>query len=274
MEHWQVYTRLTLALSLYRQPPWQLTAEQTAEFERQFYRQVALESRIEEQAALWELSADESDILTALAALDSRVADQAEWPSHLQRTGLDRQGLYRAMRHQVVLEKTLERVGRLAPAPDEQQVAEWYRQHRDRFVRPEQRHSSHILLTVDEDQADCQPEHVRGRMAEIYKLLQDDSGRFASLAQQHSQCPTALDGGNLGWISRGLLYESLDDVLFVMPENSISEVIESPMGLHILYCREIRQATTLPAEQALASIRRQFQAKLQQQHQRLWLKTL
>lgn len=274
MEHWQVYTRLTLALSLYHQPPWQLTAEQTAEFERQLYRQVALESRIEEQAALWELYADERDILAALAALDRRVADQPQWPSHLQRTGLDRHGLYRAMRHQVLLEKTLEQVARQAPAPDEQQVEQWYRQHRDRFQRPEQRHSSHILLTVDEEQADCQPAEVRCRLAAIHQLLQADLARFASLAQQHSQCPTALDGGNLGWISRGLLYESLDNVLFVMPENSISDVIESPMGLHILYCRAIRPATALPVEQALASIRRQFQAKIQQQHQRLWLQTL
>ncbi len=269
MEHWQVYTRLTLALSLYHQPPWQLTAEQSAEFERQLYRQVALESRIAQQGELWELRVDEGEILSALAALDSRVAVQTQWPAQLERTGLDRHGLYRAMRHQVLLEKTLEQVARQPPAPDEQQVEQWYRQHRDRFQRPEQRHSSHILLTVDEEQADCQPDEVSRRMADIHQLLQADRSRFASLAQQYSQCPTALDGGNLGWISRGLLYESLDNVLFVMPENSISEVIESPMGLHILYCREIRPATALPVEQALASIRRQFQAKIRQQHQRL-----
>lgn len=274
MQHWQIYTRLTLSLSLYRNPPWLLTAEQSDDFERQYHRQVTLESRIEEQAARWNLSAEESDIQAALAALDARVSDLGDWPAQLTHSGLDRHGLYRAMAHQVLLEKTLERVAGQAPAPDEDQVADWYRRHQAQFHRPEQRHCSHILLTVDEEQPDCQPEQVRHRMSVMHQRLRDDISRFAHLAQRHSQCPTALDGGNLGWVSPGLLFESLDKVLFQLPAQSISEPVESPMGLHILYCREIRPAAPLSPDEALASIRRQFQAKIQKQHQRLWLKSL
>ncbi|WP_213992192.1 nitrogen fixation protein NifM [Sodalis sp. dw_96] len=274
MQQWQVYTRLTLSQSLYRNPPWLLNAEESDEFERQYHRQVILESRIEEQAAQWGLLAPESDILAALDALDLRMADQGDWPAHLARSGLDRNGLYRAMAHQVLLEKVLARVAEQAPEPDEQRVVDWYKAHQAQFLRPEQRQCSHILLAVDEDQPDCQPDQVRQRINEIHAHLEDDNGQFAQLAQRHSQCPTALDGGNLGWISRGLLFDMLDKVLFEMSAPGISEVVESPIGLHILYCRDIRAASTQPPDEAIASIRRQFREKLQKQHQRLWLKGL
>ncbi|XBS67962.1 nitrogen fixation protein NifM [Acerihabitans sp. KWT182] len=246
MQHWQVYARLTLSLSLYRNPPWLLAAEQSDEFERQYHRQILLESRIEEQAADWGLLAPESEILTALETLDARMAGQEDWPAQLARSGLDRNGLYRAMAHQVVLEKALARVAEQAPAPDERRVVDWYKTHQAQFIRPEQRQCSHILLVVDDDQPDCLPAQARQRINEIHKQLEEDPERFSRLAQRHSQCPTALDGGNMGWISRGLLFESLDKVLFEMPAPGISEVVESPVGLHILYCRDIRSAATLP----------------------------
>lgn len=274
MQQWQVYTRLTLSLSLYRNPPWLLSAEQSDEFERQYHRQVILESRIEEQGAAWGLLAPDGDILAALDALNLRMAAQGDWPAQLARSGLDRNGLYRAMAHQVLLEKVLIRVAELAPAPDEQRVVDWYKAHQAQFIRPEQRQCSHILLAVDDDQPDCQPRQVRQRIDEIHARLADGNAPFPRLAQRHSQCPTALDGGNLGWISRGVLFESLDKVLFDMPAPGISEVVESPIGLHILHYREIRRASTQPPDEAIATIRRQFREKLQKQHQRLWLKSL
>jgi peptidyl-prolyl cis-trans isomerase C len=274
MQQWQVYTRLTLSLSLYRNPPWLLSAEQSDEFERQYHRQVSLESRIEEQAAAWDMFASEGEVQAALDALNLRVAAQEEWPAQLARSGLDRNGLYRAMAHQVLLEKVLAQVAEQAPGPDEQRVVEWYKAHQGQFIRPEQRQCSHILLTVDEDQPDCQPREVRQRIDEIHARLAEDFGQFTLLAQRHSQCPTALDGGNLGWVSRGLLFESLDKTLFGMTAPGISEVVDSPIGLHILHYRDIRPASTLPPDEAIASIRRQFREKLQKQHQRVWLKGL
>ncbi len=274
MEYWQMFTRLTLSLSLYRNPPWQLTPEQLADFEQRYARHAMLESRIEEQAARWGISAAGSDIAAALDALDGRAADQPAWPLQLARLGLDRNGLCQAMSHQVLVEKTLAQVASQAPSPDERQVEAWYRQHQAQFVRPEQRCCSHILLTVDEDQPDCRPDQVRRRINAMHQRLCDDIGRFTHLAQRHSHCPTALDGGNLGWVSRGLLFESLDNVLFAMDRQRISDVVTSPIGLHILYCRDIRPAAALAPDEALAAIRRQFQDKMQRQHQRLWLQAL
>ncbi|WP_410014908.1 nitrogen fixation protein NifM [Sodalis sp. C49] len=274
METWQVFSRLKLALALYQTPPWLLTAEQLTEFEPRYARQLRLESRVVDQAGALGLRATENDIRAAVADLDRRLPDAALQPRQLAAIGLDARGLYEAMTHEVLLDKVLEHVAQQAPAPSAADVAQWYAAHRDNFMRPEQRACSHILLTVDEEQPGCQPDQAARRIAILHRRLRRDARDFAVLAQRHSQCPTALDGGNLGWVSRGLLYASLDETLFALPARHISDVVTSPMGLHILYCRDIRPAAPIPQDEAMNAVETRLRAKARQAYQRQWLETL
>ncbi len=299
MELWRIFSRLKLSLALYQAPPWLLTAEQLADFEPRYARQLTLESRIEQQALAQGLSAAESDIQAAVAALDQRLNTAAVEPRQLARLGLDARGLYQAMTHEVLLDKMLARVAAQAPVPDDAEVARWYLAHQAKFLRPEQRECSHILLTVDDEQPGCRLEQARPRIEALHRLLHPSSGKdsagehsvvahsivahsiienpaaeFARLAQRHSECPTALDGGNLGWISRGLLYESLERVLFTLPAGRVSDIVTSPMGLHLLLCRAIRPAAPIPREHALATVRRRLQTRERQRYQRQWLNAL
>ncbi len=274
MEKWQVFSRLKLALALYNTPPWLLTADRLAEFEPRYARQLLLESRIVARAAPLGLRATENDIRAVVADLDQRLQYAALQPRQLAAIGLDAKGLYQAMTHEVLLDKVLEHVAQQAPAPTPVEVAQWYADHRDKFMRPEQRECSHILLTVDEDQPGCEPDRAAQRIAVLHQSLRRDAGDFARLAQRHSECPTALDGGNLGWVSRGLLYASLDKILFNLPARHISDVVTSPMGLHILYCRDIRPAAPIPREEAMNAVETRLRAKARQDYQRQWLESL
>lgn len=66
---------------------------------------------------------------------------------------------------------------------------------------------------------------------------------FAELATQHSQDPaSARSGGELGWFRRGVMAKEFEDAAFRLPEGVVSEVIESPFGLHILRVDRLRFA--------------------------------
>lgn len=129
----------------------------------------------------------------------------------------------------------------------------------------------HLLLVIDDTQVDCDRVTVTGRISALQRRLQIDPRRFHRLANRFSECPTAMDGGKIGWVGRGVLYPTLDMLLFSLDANDISPVVESPMGLHVLWCEAIRPAGELPKAQALAQIRQQWQEKLRQQYQRRWL---
>lgn len=94
----------------------------------------------------------------------------------------------------------------------------------------------HILMEIKAGEAAKQPG---------LKLMEDIQHRirngeyFSDLAKEYSQDPgTAKKGGELGWIERGTLFESFEDVAFELKPNEISDIVETPVGLHLIQLME------------------------------------
>ncbi|MCL2900352.1 nitrogen fixation protein NifM [Brenneria tiliae] len=271
---WQRYSRLKLSLSLYQCPPWRQTPEQRAAFAAQVARQWRLEAAIRDHAQRQGIGAPRQNSGDAQYLLRSHFADEQDWQNALQRAGIDAAGLSQALVHETLLTAMLENVADQAPEVSEEEIEAWYRHNAHRFQRPEQRLAHHLLLVIDDTQVDCDRVTVTGRIAALCRRLKTNPRRFPRLAARFSQCPTALEGGKIGWVSRGMLYPVLDSQLFSLAANDVSPVVESPMGLHILWCEAIRPAGELPKADALAQIRRQWREKRRQGYQRQWLLTL
>jgi nitrogen fixation protein NifM len=122
----------------------------------------------------------------------------------------------------------------------------FYLLHRAGFRRPEMRTLGHILLTVNEDLPGSDRATARGRIDAIRAELLKSPGRFADLALRHSECPTALNGGQLGTVKRGQLYAELEPAAFGLAPGELSAVVESPMGFHILHCVAVEEASDMP----------------------------
>jgi peptidyl-prolyl cis-trans isomerase C len=83
-----------------------------------------------------------------------------------------------------------------------------------------------------------------------------------------------MQGGRLGEVKRGQLYEDLDRVLFNMQEGEVSDIIESEVGLHILYCEKIKPAKRTPLSKAYPRIRDHLQERHRRNCQKAWLADL
>lgn len=134
--------------------------------------------------------------------------------------------------------------------PDEAGLLAWYQQHRAWFMRPAQRLTSHLLITVENDNL-----AVLRQIGRLHAEISVSREAFARLALRYSHCPSALQSGRLGWISRGLLYPALEEALFALPENGLSQPVETELGWHLLWCEKVRDAAPLPQEEALAKAR-------------------
>lgn len=68
---------------------------------------------------------------------------------------------------------------------------------------------------------------------------------FATLAKEYDP----LTGGDLGWFSKGLLFQpSVEEAAFALQPNEVSPIIESPLGFHIIQCIERDPNRPLTAE--------------------------
>ena len=75
--------------------------------------------------------------------------------------------------------------------------------------------------------------------------------KFAKVAAEISIGPEASHGGELGFITKWVMPEPLDNTIFKMPVNQISPIVQSSYGFHIFKVMEIQPAK----EKKLADVR-------------------
>ncbi len=64
---------------------------------------------------------------------------------------------------------------------------------------------------------------------------------FAELAKRYSDDPgSAAQGGDLGFVKRGVFFPEFESAAFALQDGEISDVVESPVGLHIIELLERR----------------------------------
>jgi len=64
---------------------------------------------------------------------------------------------------------------------------------------------------------------------------------FAELAKRYSEDPgSAAQGGDLGFVKRGVFYPEFEAAAFRLQQSELSDIIESPVGFHIIQMLERR----------------------------------
>ena len=116
----------------------------------------------------------------------------------------------------------------------EEQVQEQYEanQHRYTDLEPQVR-SRHILIRASGDD-EAAKEEARTEAEGLLAQLRSGAD-FAALAREHSEdTASATRGGDLGYRPRGRSPAAYDEVAFSLEPGTVSDVVESPLGFHIL----------------------------------------
>lgn len=85
---------------------------------------------------------------------------------------------------------------------------------------------------------------------------------FAELAKKYSEDPgSATHGGDLGFVKRGVFYPEFESAAYALKENQLSDVIESPVGFHIIQLLE-RRGESIHTRHILIKIKADDEADL------------
>ena len=122
------------------------------------------------------------------------------------------------------------------------EVHRFYENNRQLFAQPESVNIGHIFIKITEDADDKKWEEAKKKLQKLRKSKED----FRSLAKKHSQCPSAKQGGDLGFYFRGQLYPKLETAAFKLKVNAISQPVESKDGLHLIKLYEHRNQGFMP----------------------------
>jgi len=119
------------------------------------------------------------------------------------------------------------------PQADEDACRRYFEANRERFLSPEQIELRHILLAAAPDDPGARTRQ-RDAAESLVAVLQADPGRFAELAAQHSDCPSADQGGHLGMVERNQTVPEFEQVVLRLPPGLARRPVETRYGFHVV----------------------------------------
>lgn len=211
-----------------------IAAPERAVLERQVLERLVLDKAQQQLAEATGLRVDELQLDRAV----QRVAQNnnlplAEFRRALERDGVDFERFRAELRQRLLLSRLRER-----EVDDRVQVSE---AEIDAFLAENKANPSeaveydvaHILMRVPEQASPGQVAQARARAERVREEARAGAD-FARLAASHSDAGDALQGGALGWRAPGRLPELFAEALRDMQPGTVSELLRSPAGFHVV----------------------------------------
>lgn len=162
-----------------------------------------------------------------------------------------------SVRDQLTLLKVVDREVRSGVMVADPEMKRYYQEHRDRFALPEEYTLSQILI---KPRSSDEVADARAKGREVTALLKQGES-FEDLALRYSDGPTASRGGRLGLVRQGELLPAIERGVSNLVPGGISDIIESPEGLHIVRLDDKKPKQFRPFEE----VRQEIQALVFQQ---------
>jgi len=124
---------------------------------------------------------------------------------------------------------------------NDEEVSQYYEQNKDSFTEKEQVHLYNILLESEEEAQDILEQLKAG-------------GDFSEIAKEKSTGPSAAKGGDLEYLTKGTIIPEIEEVVFALEVEELSEVVKTDFGFHILKITEKKPETVKTLEEVKEDI--------------------
>ncbi len=113
------------------------------------------------------------------------------------------------------------------------EVEEFFNLYKDSLgTVPEEYKLAQIFIAPKLSESDKKT--FRNKIEAILDSIKN-GGNFSEFAKRYSEdAATASDGGDLGFVKRGLFFKEFEEAVFTLKEGEISDVIETPLGYHVV----------------------------------------
>ncbi len=266
------YNLLKFSLQIYGRKPGELEPDEYDVAQSQAKEECALQSKILVSEQGMKAAVPKQAVDSALAAMAQRYESHQSFEDDLISSGLDKESMAEALEVELLVEAAIAQIAAQAELPSDKEVTEAFAAcHGHGFER---RLARHILITINDQFPENSRLAAMVRISKVRRLAVEAGTDFDALAARFSECPSSIQGGTIGLVERGKLYASLDESLFSMEVGEVSEVLESPMGFHLILCEKI----VTEAEDTFDKVKEKFREKMLAQAQkkeiRAWLASL
>jgi len=205
--------------------------------------------------------------------IQNKIDSMEELEKAVSSQGMNWEDFRGNIRNQILTQRVISsEVGSHITIGDDE-VLKYYNAHKTEFVRPEQV----ALRAIEVNTGGKTPEETAKLKEKADTALKrvKDGEDFAEIAKRFSDGSTAKDGGGyLGTYKRGELSKELEDRVFKMKRNDLTDVIETKQGFLILQVLERFEEGEQPLEKVRNEIMDRLYSQRMEPALRDYLKTL
>ncbi|MCF7911014.1 MAG: peptidylprolyl isomerase [Candidatus Cloacimonetes bacterium] len=116
------------------------------------------------------------------------------------------------------------------------EVEEYYQEHlADIPLKKASDKLGMILLKIEPSETTRQ--ELKREMYDLKDQL-NKGADFAELAKKYSDCPSGANGGDLGYIERGVTVKAFEEAAFKLEQGEVSDLVETEFGFHLILLQE------------------------------------
>ena len=131
----------------------------------------------------------------------------------------------------------------------------------ERFVTPEKREASHILISVPSDAGADDDARARERLVALKDRIEVGES-FEDLARENSDDPgSASAGGALGFIERGMMVPEFEQAAFALAVGEVSDPVRSSFGWHLVKVTSVQESRNATFEEVRDQVLAQYQSR-------------
>ena len=172
----------------------------------------------------------ETDVVKQLDQIrtQNNLKDLDELEKAVSSQGLNWEDFKNNIRNHILTQKVVQQEVGSHINIGESDARKYYDEHKSEFVRPEQVALREIIVNT-EGKKDSELPDLKKKAETALKRVKDGED-FGEIAKRLSDGSTKEQGGYIGTFKRGELAKQLEDVVFAMKRNDLTDVIETKQG--------------------------------------------
>ncbi|MBR6722266.1 peptidylprolyl isomerase [bacterium] len=243
--------------------------------EQNVINQLIITELLDQEAQERGIKVTNKDVDEALRKTMDQMGGRDRLLEVLKANGISVSEFKKDLKVQVKMQKLATSAGKIEISDKE--CEKFYKENPDKFKNPEMVRASHLLISanawqIQQDltlngkreipqeelkaQVEAKMDAKKAEAEKLAKELKADKTKFAEYAKKYSDDPgSAKQGGDLGFFPKEAMVPEFSKVAFEAKPDTVSDVVKTQFGYHIIYVQDRRAAGVTPYEKAKSGIK-------------------
>ena len=237
--------------------------------------ELIVKTLIDEEMAKRHITATNQDVDKEIKSIIDKVGSKEKFNEILKTNGISSSQFKKDIKEEVKMKKLVQTISNVQISDAD--AKKFYKENIAKFKYQDKVRASHILIAAN-------PEEIKQKIAsdpankglskteiqamvdkelavklekakKILAEVKKDPSSFEKVARENSEDPSsAKKGGDLGFFSKQEMVEPFSKAAFAQKPNTISDIVQSPYGYHIILVKDRMKAGQEPFEKVKGEI--------------------